>query len=110
VAAPVRRRHREDDDLALPPGRVNLPGDVPGDRSVSGLGHGHVLAGCWVMQRRDLGTVVIGPLAVLVLEDHFSDQWPEVVLIKRAERGDRQLGQSMQITGMVRADVHGVPF
>jgi hypothetical protein len=101
VVAPVCRRCSEDDDVAVAPGWVDPPGDVPGDRSITGLGDGHVLVGCWVVKRGDLGAVVIGPLAVLVMEDHLSDQWPEVVLVKRAERIDRQVGQSIQIIWMV---------
>jgi hypothetical protein len=38
---------------------------------------------------------------VLVMEDHLSGQRPEVVLVKRAERRDRQLDQGIQIIRMV---------
>lgn len=69
-----------------------------------------MLAGRRVVQRRDLGAVVVGPPAVLVLEDRLSGQRPEVVLVERAERLDGQLDQCVQVARMVRADVHGMPF
>lgn len=54
VAAPVSRRHGEDDDIAVAPGRVDLPGDIAGDRVVTGLGDatclpaaGSCSAGTW---------------------------------------------------------------
>jgi hypothetical protein len=55
-----------------------------------------------------LGAVIIGPSAVLVMEDRFSDQRPEVILVGRTERRDRQLDQIIQIARMIRADVHQV--
>jgi len=62
------------------------------------------------MECGDLGMVVVGPLPVLVMEDDLSGQWPEMVLVILPERRDRELGQSIQITWMVWANIHGVPF
>lgn len=73
VLSPVRLRHCEERDIAVALGRIDRPGHVVGDRSVAGLGNGHVLAGRRVVQRRGLGAVVIGPPTVLVTEDHLSD-------------------------------------
>src|SRR5262245_3116943 len=110
VVAAAGRSHREDDDLTMAALRVDRPGKVSGDRSVVRLGDRDVLAGGRIMQRGDLGAVVIGPPAVLVTEDRLSHNGPEMVLVKRAELLDGQVGQSVEIARKVGPDVHGVAY
>lgn len=107
VAAPVCLGYRENDNIAVSSDRIDLPGDIASDRCVAGLGDGHVLASRRVVEFRDHGAVVIGPPAVLMMEDHLAEQRPEMVLVKRAERRDRKLGQGVQIACLVGTDVHG---
>jgi SAM-dependent methyltransferase len=107
--ATVRCLHSEDDHLAVAAIWIDHPGHVAEDRSVIGLGDGHVLVGCWLVQRRDLDAVIIGPPAVLMLEDRLPELRPEVVFKEWAERRDRQADQSVQIARMVSTDSHEVP-
>jgi hypothetical protein len=76
-----------------------------GDAAVLQLGHGHLLAGVRVVQRRDLPSIVLAPVAVHGLHDRVAHDRAERLSVKRAERLDGQLDQPVEVAGPERTQV-----
>jgi hypothetical protein len=80
VLAPVCFRDGEDFNIAATLGWVDPPGHVADDRTVTGLGNGHVLAGFRVVQCRDRLSCRLESGHIRQITQHASVQGMPVVL------------------------------
>ena len=106
VLTPVEWRYRKKIDLAVARPGVASPGNEAADRAVREGSHGSVTACAGSVECRKLVTVVLVPVAVLVLEHLLAEERTGIAFEERPEGVDEKVHDRRIVVDLKWPDVH----